>query len=299
VAALVRIHEQLAKLVAPATPRALLLMGDEHTRKRSLPMLGPVGLVRRMMVAAVISMLVFIAVSLTTEVNVDRTVQTSSGLPLLVVELFWLSAAAMGASFAMLMQVSGYVVKRNYDPKYEASYWIKFFLGVMAGFILVSLVPVEELKGSTVNVVKPTLAMLGGFSASAVYRILTRLVESVESIFRGDAKTEIARREDAARARATEETQQVRVGLAAEAVKLQQEIASGATPEQLTQRLRELVGSVLPDTGQPSPDPAEPPEGSVALAPGTQVVGAPAEAEEEEPAAPQPAESEPAAAAQP
>ena len=37
------------------------------------------------------------------------------------------------------------------------------------------------------------LALLGGFSASAVYLILARLIESVESVFRGDMKGRINR----------------------------------------------------------------------------------------------------------
>lgn len=278
VAALTRVHDQLSKLVAPATPRALLLMGDEHARNR-LPMLGPVGLVRRMMIAAVASMVVFIGVSLTTYVNNDTTIQTGEGWGLLAVELFWLSAAAMGASFAMLMQVSTYVVNRNYDPKYEASYWIKFFLGVMAGFILVSLVPVTEIQGSTVNIVKPTIALLGGFSASAVYRILTRLVETLESFFRGDPKTEIARREQAARSAAGEETQQVRIGLAGQLVRLQQEVSSGADQGAVTARLQEILGNLVPDSGDtppPSDDDRQPAPATIALAPGTTVVAAPA-----------------------
>lgn len=289
VAALAKVHDQLSRLVAPATPRALLLMGDEHGNPRPLPMLGPVGLVRRMMVAAVLSMIVFIGVSLTDAVNNDVTVQSASGLPLLAVEMFWLSAAAMGASFAMLMQVSSYVVRRNYDPKYEPTYWIKFFLGVMAGFILVSLVPINEVSGSTVNLVKPTLALLGGFSASAVHRILVRLVETVESLFRGDAKTEIGRREEVARAKGAEETQQVRVTLAAQVVRMQQEISSGADPRALTARLQEILGSLMPDSALDSSSTtpsAEAPAGTISL-PGVNVIGDPpaAEASEPEPAA--------------
>src|SRR5215218_3441710 len=151
----------------------------------------------------------------------------------------------MGASFAMLMQVSGYVVKRNYDPKYEPSYWIKFFLGIMAGFILVTLVPVDGVKDKTLSLAQPTIAMLGGFSASAVFRILTRLVEAVESLFRGDAKEEISRRESDARSRATEETSQVRMGLAAQVVRLQQEVSTGADPAALTARLREILATLV------------------------------------------------------
>ncbi|MFL5385527.1 MAG: hypothetical protein ACJ8GN_23660 [Longimicrobiaceae bacterium] len=282
IGAITKVHDQLTRLVAPATPRALMLMGSEHgTGLRA--MLGPVGLVRRMMVAAVISMVVFIAVSLTKSVNESQTVLNSSGWKLLWTELFWLSAAAMGASFAMLMQVSGYVVKRNYDPRYEPSYWIKFFLGVMAGFILVTLVPFEGAQKGTLNLAQPTFAMLGGFSASAVFRILTRLVDAVESIFRGDTKQEISRAESEARSKAGEEASQVRMGLAAQVVQLQQEVSAGADPNALTARLREILADLVPATAADVPAPAEPepapapepveraPEGTIAL-PGVPVV---------------------------
>jgi hypothetical protein len=202
VTAIVKVHDQLSKVVAPATPRALLLLGPDHAAasKGWMSMMGSVALVRRVMVAAIASMVVYIIVGLSPLVDAQvQTVQNSSGTKLLLNELAWISAAAMGASFAVLMQVSGYVVKRNYDPRYEPSYWIKFFLGVMAGFILVQLMPLAKLAGTNGEVSQLMLALLGGFSASAVFRILTRLVDAVESVFRGDAKEEIARRESEAR----------------------------------------------------------------------------------------------------
>jgi hypothetical protein len=280
VAAMVRVHDQLSKLVAPATPRALLLLGPDHGRASTWKsMMGSVPLVRRVMFAALVSMVVYMVVGLSPQVNEHiRTVQNSSGLLLLLNELAWLSAAAMGASFAVLMQVSGYVVKRNYDPRYEPSYWIKFFLGVMAGFILVQLMPVPKLAGTSGDVSQLMLALLGGFSASAVFRILTRLVEAVESIFRGDAKDEITRRENDARARASEETAQARIGLAGQIVLLQQEVSAGADPAKLNARLQEILGGLVPDAAaQREPTP---PEGTIAL-PGVTVVSAPAEPEAE------------------
>src|SRR5215218_5972866 len=185
----------------------------------------------------------------------------------------------MGASFAMLMQVSGYVVKRNYDPKYEPSYWIKFFLGIMAGFILVTLVPVDGVQDKTLSLAQPTVAMLGGFSASAVFRILTRLVEAVESLFRGDTKDQIDRR-------VSEETSQARIGFAAQVVRLQQEVSTGADPAALTARLREMLGALVPESGlEPVEQPVSPvaPEGTIAL-PGVTVVSAPEDPEPADPA---------------
>jgi hypothetical protein len=272
VAAIAKVHDQLSKLVAPATPRALLLMGADHSAQGLKSMLGPVGLVRRMMIAAVASMALFIGVSLTPYVNETLSVQNSSGLALFATELFWLSAAAMGASFAMLMQVSGFVVKRNYDPRYEPSYWIKFFLGVMAGFILVTLVPVDGVKDSTLSLAQPTVAMLGGFSASAVFRILTRLVDAVESLFRGDSKDLAARAESDANTRVTQETSQVKLGFAAQVVQLQQDIATGADSAALTSRLREMLTALVPDSGlEPSAPTATPAAATIAL-PGVSVV---------------------------
>jgi hypothetical protein len=286
IAAIVKVHDQLSKLVAPATPRALLLMGPDHVAATGLrSMLGPVGLVRRMMIAAVISMVVFIAASLSEYTNEPVSISASTGIPLFLGELYWLAAAAMGASFAMLMQVSQYVVNRNYDPKYEPSYWIKFFLGIMAGFILVTLVPTA--KGTSADLAQATIALLGGFSASAVFRILTRLVDAVESIVRGDTKDEITRREADARSRATDETSKVRMGYAAQLVRLQQEVSTGADPEALTARLREMLTGLVPESAM---DPVETPPpavsdeavpvGSIAL-PGVNVVAAPAEPEPE------------------
>jgi hypothetical protein len=285
VPAIVKVHDQLSKQVAPATPRALLLLGPDHSAGGGLKaMLGSVGLVRRMMIAAIVSMVVYIGTGLTPYVNASvRTVQNSEGLPLLVNELAWLAAAAMGASFAILMQVSGYVVKRNYDPRYEPSYWIKFFLGVMAGFILVQLVPLAEKTGTDPNLSQLMVALLGGFSASAVFRILTRMVEAIESVFRGDPREEITRRENDARSRASSETSQAKMALAAQVVRLQQEVSTGADPAALTARLQEILTALVPDAApEPAeaPTPASAPEGTIAL-PGVAVVGAPAEPESE------------------
>jgi len=293
VAAVVRVHDQLSKLVAPATPRALLLLGPDHAAadRGWVSMMGSVALVRRVMIAAIAAMLVYIVVGLSPDVGASiQTVQNSSGAKLLVNELAWLSAAAMGASFAVLMQVSQYVVKRNYDPRYEPSYWIKFFLGVMAGFILVQLMPLVKLAGPNGDVSQLMLALLGGFSASAVFRILTRLVDAVESVFRGDVKDELARRETDAQNRATLESSQARIGLAGQVVRLQQEIAAGADAGKLNTRLQEILATLVPDSvAEPAPssssEPPEPPapEGTIAL-PGVAVVGEPAEPAE--PAAP-------------
>ncbi|HEX9939805.1 MAG TPA: hypothetical protein VGB15_21910 [Longimicrobium sp.] len=279
-APLVKAHIQLSRLVAPATPRALLAMGDEHGGSGRLSWLGSVGLVRRLMGAAVASVLIFFVLSATDYTSGTGRVsfQNDTGLDMMVNQLFWISAAGIGASFAMLMQVNGYIVKRTYDPKYEPTYWIKFILGLMAGFILVALLP-EVSSAESGAVTLPMLAMLGGFSASAVYRILAKLVESIEAVFRGSAAEEMAQRERAAQSRATEEVSQARLTVASQIVTLQQQLTSGKDPAQLSESLRGILatlvpgapGSTLHDAVPPAAQDAAPAPPAVAL-PNTPIV---------------------------
>jgi hypothetical protein len=140
--------------------------GDVATRQEPSPV--PAVPLKPVVATAAISTGAFMALSLTPYVGktVD-TVQNSSGLPLLLNELFWLAAAAMGASFALLLQASVSRVREN-D---ERSYGLQLFVSVMAGFILVSFVPVGVLLGSR-GLSQPALAMLGAFFASMVFRFL-------------------------------------------------------------------------------------------------------------------------------
>jgi hypothetical protein len=260
---LVLAHSRLAKIVAPATPRAVVILADEYASRGRFSFLGPVPLVRQLMTTAIVCVVAFLALSLTKATNSDGTpitIFTADGTKLLVNEVFWLAAAGIGASFAMLFQVNEYIAKCNYDPKHAPTYWIKFFLGVMAGYILVTLLPIPEGGGTGLQLTQPTVAMLGGYSASAVYRILTRLVEAVEAIFRGNAKELIAEREQAAAARASEEASRSRVRLAARLVDVQRQISTGAAADEVTATIRDIVASLTPEVAEVEQLPASVPQ---------------------------------------
>lgn len=105
---------------------------------------------------------------------------TTHGASALVNEIFFLAAGGIGAAFAALFRAYVYIAEGTYDPKYESSYWIRFILGLMAGVLLPALVPLGTTSSA---VTRPALALVGGFSAALVYRILQRLVDVVGSIF--------------------------------------------------------------------------------------------------------------------
>ena len=242
------IHSRLAQIVAPATPRTILLLAIESARKDVWGLFGPVPLIRGLMLTAILSLILFILVTLSPEVNgasVSGDIFQASGVPLLLNLLFFMSAAGLGASFAALFQANHYIATGTYDPKYASSYWIRFTLGIMAGFILAVLVPID-MEGNLEVIAQPTLAMLGGFSSSVVYRILNRLVETLESLVRGETRGIGAAQEQLARAHVTEQLIQSRTELAASLIGLQQKLSDGASAEEIKGQVTRILGNLVP-----------------------------------------------------
>jgi hypothetical protein len=255
-------HEALARAVNPATPQALVMLDDESGS--SFSFLGPVPFVRRMALAAMVTVVAFVVLTLRPEINdpANGDIMSADGMPLLINELFFMAAAGMGASFHALFQANRYIVLRNFDPRHEVSYWIRFLLGVIAGLMMVTLVPLNASSGH--GFARPTIAMLGGFSAAAVYRILARLVETLESLVQGDSKSILETRERSARLNAEQELTRQRMKMAADLVGLQQQLASGAAGEQLRAQLARIVSSVMAADPH-AEDPAEPPQRTIAV----------------------------------
>jgi hypothetical protein len=243
---LISVHHRLAKIVEPAKPRTISLMEEESQRAGILKFLGAVPFIRSMMLAALICLVLFVSISLSPHINnkpESWDLFRSSGWQLLLKELFLLSAAGLGASFTALFRANRYIIEGTFDPKYESSYWIRFSLGFIAGMILATLIPIEEQVRADFG--KPLLAMLGGFSADLVYRVISRVIETLESLFRGDTKNQVRAEKEQARARAAEEDMQNRFKVASNLMKVQQEIGSGLTPEQIKKKMGQLMDDMV------------------------------------------------------
>ncbi|WP_420130052.1 hypothetical protein [Longimicrobium sp.] len=246
-------HERLSRLVAPAKPGTLHLLDYDVAQTSRWSSLGPVKQVRDLVKVAGACVVTFILLSVLqlVEAHPDITLFGNQHpyliLRIILERIFWLSAAGIGASFAMLFQLNDQIVSRTYDPDEAASYWVKFFLGVVAGFILVALVPLDTTADTGAEALgPPTIALLGGFSASAVYRILTRMVEALESIFSGGTREQVLAAEKFAVTRAAEESTQGRMAVAGQLVQIQQRLAAGASAEEATAQLRDVVAGLVP-----------------------------------------------------
>jgi hypothetical protein len=187
-------HQRLVTIVAPATPRAITLLQQEAAAGGVKRFFGAVPLVRQLMAAALIFLVMLVAFATSDATSVlpgaagnQWSIFTSSGKPMLIRLLFLMSAAGMGACFAGLFRPNRFVVNETYDPKYAMTYWIRLLLGLIAGVVLCELIPVGD-DPSLQGIGKPSLALLGGFSGNTLYRILERLVQSIESVVRGDER---------------------------------------------------------------------------------------------------------------
>lgn len=283
--ALASTHERLSRLVAPAKPGTLYMLDHNANPRGRWSSLGPIKLVRDLVRVAILCVVIFIALSVLAiadargEIDLIRLVDSDGNehhellvIKVILERVFWLAAAGIGAAFAMLFQLNDQIVSRTYDPDESASYWVKFFLGVVAGFILVAMVPLDATADSGAEALgPPTIALLGGFSASAVYRILTRLVEALESVFSGGAREQAMAAEKAAVVRASEESTQARMAVAGQLVKIQQRLVNGAPVDQANVELQGVVDTLVPSAAAdplPSVTPLDPaPEPVVVSAP--------------------------------
>ncbi|MCK9200108.1 MAG: hypothetical protein M0P59_02280 [Gallionella sp.] len=257
-------HQTLSAIVKPALPRTLLLLDREQDCNSRWLILGPVPIIRQMMVASLISLTAFIALSLSPDVAADAgNMLRSNGLVLLQNLLFFLAAAGLGAGFAALYKANSFIMQGTFDPSYHASYWIRFCLGLISGLVISVMVADNALntaQGATPAAsanefmdpafIRPMLAMLGGFSAELLYTILNRMVETVGSLFMGSTKNLLEMKQQEAEARLAANKTQSQIELAARLVKLQQEIGSGSNPADIQAKLDQMLKDVMPDSGK-------------------------------------------------
>jgi len=196
---LMGLHGELARAVQPALPRSLELMAWDSRVRPLRHRLAPVPALRYLMALALIFVVGFCWVFTTGHIDAESVGQDlytlGSDGRLTSHLLFYFTLAGIGASFQSLYDAYGYVRDGTYDPGYDSTYLIRIGLGLIAGLILAQLVPTDaspDAEGMTAaTVAKPLLALLGGFAAQLVHRILQRLVETVDGFFRPELRRQV------------------------------------------------------------------------------------------------------------
>jgi hypothetical protein len=243
------IHLKLTHAVAPATPQGIALLDVHRASTRHSTFLGPVPLIRMLTLTALGFLVAVIASAMSAEVtgeNIERGLLASSGSTLLLNLLFLMCCAGLGASFATLFHAHRYIANSTYDPKFDASYCARLILGLIAGLILVEMLPAHLFaNGAAGGFGKPAMAMLGGFSASAVHRLLQRLVDALETVVSGDPTVKLQAAMANQRAQAASERVQVQGEYVQRLVSLQRMLDGSVPLEAVRQQLAELTQTVI------------------------------------------------------
>lgn len=198
-----------------------------------------------MVLVSFFALAAFIYLSVSSQINaieLGKSLFERDGLAQVSVSLFLLSAAAIGGSFANLYKAYQFVDKGTFDPNTTTTYWINFALGLIAGFVLSELVSLDVQTTTS----RPLLALLGGFSANAVYKILSKLVEAVGAVVEGDTAAQVAASQASIRAKATEQNLQIKTQLANNLIAAKSKlVAAGVPAETLNTEFEALMKQTL------------------------------------------------------
>ena len=241
-------HNQLVRLIAPAKPTTLPEAPKYVETFWIFPRLRKPSLVNQLMCVALGFLLVFILTSLSPEVN-EENIQLDfanlNGIPLLINELFVLSAAGLGASFAALFKVNSFITKYTFDSKHTTSYWIQLMLGIIAGLFISQLFDIDLTAGNVDFLSRPVLALLGGFSTTVVYRLLKQLLAALESLVKGDAEDLLETHRQLLQHDAQQVIQENRLKIIAELVTLKEKLAHSNDGDQFHKALDDVVAKFL------------------------------------------------------
>lgn len=248
---LLNTHELLVRLIEPATPRTILLLDMEQRSDSVFKFLGAVSLIRQLMVATLISLFIFVALMASPFIDSDalaENVLEATGIEQLARLAFYISAAGLGAAFAALYKANSYISKGTYDPSYQSSYWIRFSLGIIAGLLLAILISEKSVQGEGMlshGVVRPLLALLGGFSADLLYTFLNRMEETFKSLFESSAQNILDAKSIEATAKLAGLEMDGRMKLAQDLMQMQQQMSETTDPEEAKQQLNELLQNLM------------------------------------------------------
>ena len=162
---------------------------------------------------------------------------------LLLRELFLLCAAGLGACLTALYRASREVARGTYDPEFDHTFLQRVVLGMATGLILAELLPIGD--GSS-PLVLPAVALVGGFAASVVQRMLSRVVAALEALFSGDPDEQEDSRRELAQKRADEVLAQAERANLATLLEIRRIASSGAPTRAVIDEIDRVIVQTTP-----------------------------------------------------
>lgn len=246
---LTRVHRHLSEVVAPATPasiRITLAAGSFSEAVKELPLLAGM-----LVLGAICSAMLLVAPQLG-DFIIRVGIAGDDVAWMLADTALYVGAAGTGAAFYALFTMHSYVKKGTFEPKYTIVYWTRFFLGVMAGVVLVFTLDAwhyfdpAPADGAGFPINRALTALLGGYSADAVNRILSRMVDMMVALVRGDSRSRLEEVEQAQRAKLRAQGVKLALGHARDLMALRATLP-GDTPVAVLELLDRRIASAMGD----------------------------------------------------
>jgi hypothetical protein len=186
-------HGHLSRLVDPATPKSITLVNEQSPHSRWVALFGAVLVVRVMMALAIGFLLAFLVLLPIVGDDPAEAIASRSWGRGFLGAVYLVLAAGLGVLFSQLFLINRQISRGRYDPTEDAAQVTTIVLGLIAGVVLAMLLPdVLTASDAAARLSPPLLALLGGFSAPAVYGIVSRLVDAVGALVGGDPRDQTA-----------------------------------------------------------------------------------------------------------
>jgi hypothetical protein len=253
-------HWLLSRLVDPATPKSITLVNQQSPRSSWLGLFGAVRVVRLMMVLAIAFLVLFLLLLPYVGKDPAGEIAGDSWARGIIGAFYIVVAAGLGVLFSQLFRINRQISRGQYDPDEDSVHITTVVLGLIAGVILAMLLP-DVLQGNdaTADFSPALLALIGGFSAPAVYGVVSRLVDAVGTLVGGDPRDQAATevQEAVTRVRLTSEQDRrrmagraYRVGDAAlRALKTDDDAKRPQVTHDLEDEIRDMMNDLVPEMG--------------------------------------------------
>lgn len=180
-------YNLLISAILPSTPESIKYISVEFDGNISDLRSWKIPIVKRYIMLSILALIGLVGFSLLPDVtaeNQEKGLLALSGLPLLENLFVIFFASLLGVMFYVLKSIKDKIDTFTLVSVDIFSYNISIMIGIVSGFIISELFTfTSSIMGSSIEVHKMTLALLGGFASDAIFSILQNIVNKIKSLF--------------------------------------------------------------------------------------------------------------------
>ncbi len=180
-------YNNLRKIIAPATVESIRYINSQMILRGDTREWYQIPTFTKCIVIAVIALVTMILVSLSPDVNQDNQAAGllgSDGVTLLYNLIFICAASLIGVMFYLLKTFGDKIRNYTLTPANSIELNASILIGVISGFVISELFTysLDTMDNQYIEIQKMTLALLGGFSADAIFSTFQSIVNKFKKL---------------------------------------------------------------------------------------------------------------------